>query len=1658
MQQKAFTLQNKGMNRDLSISKAGESSAYENHNIRITASDHDTLLSVTNERGTKEIDLNSTIEGTLIGWNVLNKHIIFFTHEDPNVDRIYRVDYDGENFRVVYGAADYDSNNIDTDTLVLDDPIFQGDLGFSVKNPIESVVYFETEAIQKIYWVDGLHVLRFMNFMAGKDEVASWIGDTTAFDSNKFADYNVTVNITKDHSGNSRPNGVIQYLLTLYNKHGQESGYVWISDLIYLSPKEIGGAADSNNTSKITLKFSIDENAKFTNYRLYSLFRSALNGETVGYIVGDGEIEELNKVIDDNSHLTTIDATQLLFLGSQQAIVETLAHKDQTLFLGGIKSTGQDFSEIETIIRDSNMFDPETGMTSHRAYGHGLEFNVVSFEYQSNIDYSSGSTVYAYDSQLENSSSEILSFKGGEKYRFALRFKTKSGIYTPSFWIGDAINTLYPVVDEENGKIKRIVAKCVIPTAIKEYMGAHDLSCVQLMVAEATYADRSIKAQGILSPTLFNTWERYNNRLYSIPSWITRPRGMDNAYSHFSVLNNSKLSSSEVQCNYWSEAGALPTPYYFWYSDPQTGVSQRIDYSNVNSPMDGIPEYDHTMMLYRVDAYNATMWGSERGVFVWVVMGVSHTQAGVNALDTFSFSAHQNEFQEWQESGEYWYKYEDPDGNFTITVRGNGFSDNGKRHAGVYGEMQRYLIEDVGLDATYIVDKDTFARWKDIVLDISGSSGYFNPQFGDTLLYAANSGELYSIADGMYRTDHSPHITAERWISNASVSGGSDDYMSSFYKKHLMFIDENVVTLNSPEIEYGVTSLDNAEHYKLRVIGAARISGTYGDYTVVASKGKLAGENLNQIDFSSTVHSNNPSILSAWPLWREYGLAKKSGQEDIDVEKRTRSYYEWGSSIENYWLYMWNKGSVIPGFIGEDDVDYSLLSTKIFANMKYSNYTKYFRTFSNYEYDTDTIRLYNYTSSQYANLNINNERKNYDGNPDVSLSMPGKHKYPILYSTLQMQPDTEIEAANAYLYCSDPVEIKFSSTPHAVLSLKSWDDQVTEGGMTWPAFKQSILPKRQGEETSSHERGYYGTVFVTGALVPWIENRTDIAGYPYKDYLLDERFIPSSDFGNIASSEPYVLIGEIYYDYNAEGAVDNRYGGISDYAVHNCRFIPAGDTVRASDLSVVRNTVGQQEVIGYTLNGSRGDTYFQRWDCLKTKPYGLDPLNGVIDITSVMIETHINIDGRTSNQRGTRLIASISTEQWGDINTVYSQTDNFFVSRDLDDDANEDRYNSSITWTLDKADSADIDEWTHITLANTLKLDGDKGVCRAIRRFQNSLIAFQDRAISEILFNSRTQIATTDGVPIEIANSGKVDGKRYISNKYGCTNKWSIVEGKAALYFVDNINKAFCAFNGNINALSTEKGFNAWFRRRNNTEPWTPDLFNNFVSFYDRVNSDVYLVGNEDEEGRPTLVYNEILGEFTSFYDYDSVPMMANVEDRFVSFKNNKLWLQNEGLYCNFFGTQYDYWIQYRVTPNPYTDKIWSGIDYRADFYRVLNEDGTNLYPESEMIRGDYFDDNEGVYQENITFDNLEITNEYQKANIDFGKDYYSQDPARKKFRIWRLTIPRAQATESNKYGLDRIRNPWINLTFKKKLSESTDADANKDLMQLHDMIVRYFE
>ena len=417
----------------------------------------------------------------------------------------------------------------------------------------------------------------------------------------------------------------------------------------------------------------------------------------------------------------------------------------------------------------------------------------------------------------------------------------------------------------------------------------------------------------------------------------------------------------------------------------------------------------------------------------------------------------------------------------------------------------------------------------------------------------------------------------------------------------------------------------------------------------------------------------------------------------------------------------------------------------------------------------------------------------------------------------------------------------------------------------------------------------------------------------------------------------YLFLAELYNDN-----VQNRFGGQTEEAFENNQWLPAGEPY---SLLKDDGTPVNYLNISYT----EGDTFFQRYDCMKVYPSTLEDQNSVNEIVSFMCETRVNIEGRYDKNRGQISNLAMTPTNFNMMNPVYNQANNFFNYRAINHSKfNLNYFPNTITWTKEKQLGSIIDTWTNITMASTLDLDGDKGEVVSLNTFKNEIFAFQRMGLSNILFNSRVQIPTSDGMPIEITNGLKVSGKRYISNTIGCANKWSIAESPSGLYFIDNETNSLYLFNGEIVSLSDKLGFRQWTSENNSLEKWDPVGFKNFVTYYDKNNGDVYFVNNET-----ALVYSELLGQFTSFMNYENVPAMFSIENKFVSYKNTKLWEQNTGDYNMFYGNYKPYYIAYRINPEGNTDKIFNNIEFKADSWN-----------NNTLI--------------NDTFDKLEAYNEYQ--------------------------------------------------------------------------------
>lgn len=768
---------------------------------------------------------------------------------------------------------------------------------------------------------------------------------------------------------------------------------------------------------------------------------------------------------------------------------------------------------------------------------------------------------------------------------------------------------------------------------------------------------------------------------------------------------------------------------------------------------------------------------------------------------------------------------------------------------------------------------------------------------------------------------------SDPYVDNTATDSDVANWVSINAENY--YIDQSILTFHSPDIEFDneVRSIDTSG-LKLRIVGMVPLTAFASD-----------------IDIQTSTPVNNFHGSSELPagFYKEPIGVENDFSYEGSITHFGDSHFGWRGLISGaFWfdeltalknnntkhlstgfvVYPWHRnGSLNNTKYATNGYRSAMLDKKKMSNMRYSYKSVYLDSgniWNAYEsgsstktgisgvavFDSNEVSLVRLPAQENSDLTDINYYGNVDKLLTVSRIGDKKDGYPIMTTGIQsVEANAHLLFGGNYMQVDsnftdqttgiDPVRIKYKSTPHAVLAL----NYTTSGA-------QRILPNiKDGDYDATWYVNAQSTSVPSSKRMYW-----DKSGKA-KSVLQDTITVgaPKGPISAISSIQHgWLWLGELYNDN-----VQNRFGGQTEEAFENNVWLPCGDPISLVDTNnEVKDSV--------TIRWEEGDTYFQRYDHIKTYPFTLEDQNAVTDIVSFMCETRVNIDGRYDRNRGQTSNFSITPENFNLMNDVYSQPNNFFNYKTINPNKlNLDNFHNSITWTKTKTIGELVDTWTNITLASTLDLDGDKGKVRALRRLNNNIIAMQDKGISQILYNENTQVSTTEGVPIEIANSGKVQGKRYISGEIGCTNKWSICETPNGIYFVDDITKGIYLFNGQLNNISDRLGLHSWVKAASKgINIWNPIGFNSFVTYYDKINSEVLFISKDS-----CLGYSELLNQFTSFYNYENTPYFSNLLDKGIWIKNNKLWLHNEGDYNMFFGTYQPFYTTVIANPDMPIDK-----------------------------------------------------------------------------------------------------------------------------------------
>lgn len=1513
-----------GMRRDNHPIRQPKQFLWDAHNIRLTTRDDNTLLSITNEKSTKSL-LRFNPEECYVGHCVIGNYLTLFTAYDTededrkNINTIYRIEFNTDPIKSII--------------------LYKGNLNLKINNPIQAIGDYESELIQKVYWIDGHNRPRVINvskpeLLEIKEETNDYskIYNDSPFDFIPDLNLNETIEVKRLLSGNGIfPAGVIQYAFTYYNKYGQESNIFNTTEQLYISYNDRGGSPEDNISTAFKIHIENTQN-NFDYLRIYSIIRTSIDAVPTVKRVADIELKSKPTsidYIDDGTSGDIVDPTMLLYIGGKDIVAHCIAAKDNTLFLGNIEYNRREITSLET----------SKGTKLSKAIENiGILLGTRDIILTTNKD---SSNIYKYNNQLSQNTS---TFKIGDYYRLGLQFQYKNGEWSEPVYAGTIPMTgSRPNID--NNKLILPIFKTNLSSDIIAALSINDYKKVRPVIVLPSINDRQVLAQGIICPTVFSLGNRLSNSPFTQSSWLLRPFCIDDPTTSNGNYTATKGSIAEFR---------HLNPLLSGFNRGAEIQNMFLDEKALSSNSD-IHDYSLDAINLQDASYNS-IWYVDQSILTFhspdiefddaVQLGIEGDTFEIDLVGVVPFSSN---------CGDIDVQVSSP----VINPDASGFIHRSIINSNI---GSRSLISGLFYEDSWVEDgKNSNDLYRD---------GVIRPWM--TYLWHRSG----SLNNDCVRPDGKSTQSAllkKKIISNIKIS------------KNIKWLkDSNIIRLDTSELQL----FDSNEISLLKI--------------------KDSNSNVGDITYYGNVDSMNPSY-SKFRLVMGEGEAKIlmpntavfSGYIIINNASGQSKIYFHSLKVENI------VGSKDTGTIRGGITSDTIIKVPVQIEDPETGDISYETTDINLNggvFDaTIKDKLYAGSITKDGNLYLIEGSTAFTINYISTLGLQASFNFEAGLLSVDPSPNYIGNYLEALKLSKDAVRIKYKSTPH-VLFATNYNNATNT---------RDPLPIIEGTSTKSIN---FGDGEGQLSKLPWLNKKGSIY----------QKIVPLDSFSDPNCPESYLWLAEIRRK-RENLDTEKLFGGKTPEALRNNLWIPAGPAVKLSK----------------TIEWCWGDTWFQRYDCLKTYPFTPEDINQVVEIGSFLCETRVNIDGRYDRNRGAISNLNMTPLKFNKINPVYSQRNSFFNYRILDSDYYKVKsYPSQILWTGVKSTSANQDSWTNLHMTNSLDLDGINGKVISIQPFNDLLTGFQEKAVSQILFNSRVQIQATDGVPIEISNSQKVEGARPYSNSIGCQDKSSIVTTPMGIYFMDNNNHNLYRFDGQINNISLQLGTMYWARENYWDTSWTykrQNKINNGVRLsYDPKHQDVYFVPGPDDNNREALCYSEQLGQFTSLLSYGGAVMFPH-KSKFYSIapdENNimNLWENfpsDSNDYNTIFGVKRDYGFSFISNDNPAVTKIFDTIEMRADCYDPAQYNDNNFEP----LGKDLTHNN----QSGKPFNYIQVENEYQRTGDRELKD----SNMRKKFRVWRCLIPRKENSR------ERIRNPWAKITLKM-------VNPSNELTILHDLNVGY--
>lgn len=1589
MARRSVTARVAGMGRDAARGASDPRLSFESMNVRVVAGDEDNgALCVTGERGTER--LGAAVRGVPVGTFATDGYLGVLSYEASGGGEVSHI--------TVYSCTGGEAREY----WHWDSSGSGSDLGFRDVPPgrrVESVVSVEAENSVRVYWADGVHELRVVDFMRLRSE-----GGRRRIPPGYFSALPPApsmsacrVGVTAGHNGHFRSGTVQLFLTAVIN--GNETNVLWQSPLHYCRRPD--GRAFAPDASDGGNSFTVQVTSRgFPTYEedadpahpmrlwrcvdylvVYAVHRATDDGapvavrSEVALTVGNAGSGISLSFFHASAVLTgseeSADPDHIRMLNRRRPVgVRTLAQKDGLLFMGGFGyPAGQDPDSAPMDVFASYKSDIINGGYDKRIGDDGFNGRAAT-----------------HTPQLELDSYTIGHFKLGESYALGIQLMDECGHWGAVIPVtgedGSCLHkmTLPPKAALDGPKSDRQCHALPFFKAeawrVAAVLGAHPWAvAVRPVVAYLDPSQARYKMQGFATPTIYCEKERADGLCHAKLSPFARPMKYfkDGRYAPTWSTVNPPNVIVRKDVNGWRVAGMYANVYLG--SPGKSGLRTALGYQptsldipvadlTVSGSMSGgtLPASQHWAALGCVKDYNCelqTSWYYRDVVFKSALIPCSEGDA---------------------ESGVEDGEDEDPvygqDGDDICTHDNAGYYVDASTVTLHSPDIEDWtsLPEKCGVEIVGAAQMTGFASDTSIVATgphLNNSEKYGgNPGFQHLAPHSASGGGRCA-------------MNLPNWVAAWEADWGKG--VAPYWAVP----------------PFGVADFLNAEYNQKTNADRSTSKLTYhqlANYRYCGSTGYYPSGAAAKYECDARVcDGQSPSAVVMGDDKRVYKPA-----EDVAVVPNLAS--------------MWSNGPYYFCRLG--DAPLGIRSVGKFNDLGMAwTWAMYATVWLRRKEDTSPLD-FNFVSLLSVGDYWTDGYWSHDGTVDdfrllyggKSISGPRQKRGKVAMGVWTKELNTDDRAFNLlgdspmrignedtkdisykqnYAPKTYSVNLKYCSTPHAVLSMPGDAPMPNYGSLVkWAVAKCGEAGKSLFASKGWRGGDALGLVGGAGADI-------DVSGW-------GTLAPPLGESDNSDSLWVFDVVNN---------------GGDQSFTPSTAQWMVAGEPVYRRGAYDVGDAP--------PLCWKQGDWYYQRWDCLRAYPKSVEDASQVVEIVSVMLETRRNVDARWDSHRGTAFLqASPSNFNLLNGGTQLNNFLTFAAKGEFDNIV--DSFPCTVTWGLPKTLNSNIDAWTRSMGVSTLDLDGDKGAVTALAKYGNQVYCFQPCGVSLISYNNRTQVSAGDGLPVELAASGAVDGKVYISDCHGASTNSAVAVTETGVYFSDSYSRQLCRLSDSLAPLSDALGLGGWAR----SLPSMPSLV-----YPDRRSGRVMFdVG----DGR-ALGFSERGGVFEGFYSLGGATAPAVVGGDTIAAAEGpggwELWRLGTGPYNSFFGVDRPFWVDYLLCGGGAWDKVWDVVEFC----------------------GDVFEDGE-FRPRRCPFNLIRAYTEYQDSGerpLEFRRNMPS--PSKNLFRTWRAYVPRDATARRPGKVAERIRNPWAHIVL--KYDPSLDAEGRRnDMARIEELTVHYNE